>query len=141
MLRAVQEVSPYKASANKKEGETSRQQRRWRVFKMGRKRKEIVKREREAAARAWRVTRFSGMTDALCDRVEELLRADGEIEARDLKQLSSILKELMVMQDILPEEEREERLLRVKKLARDLEENEAREVTVTFVSAEEAWKN
>lgn len=91
--------------------------------------------------RAWRVTRFSGMTDALCDRVEELLRAEGEIDARDLKQLSSILKELMVMQDILPEEEREERVLRLRKLARDLEESEASEVTVTFVSADEAWKN
>ena len=90
--------------------------------------------------RAWRVTRFSGMTDALCDRVEELLRAEGEIDARDLKQLSSILKELMVMQDILPEEEREERLLRVKKLARDLEENEAREVSVVFLGGEEDWR-
>ena len=107
---------------------------------MGRKRKETIRREREAAARARRVARFSAMTDALCDKVELALRDEAPIEARDLKQLSSILKELMVMQDIVPAEEREERELRVRKLARELEERECEDVVVTFVGADECWK-
>ncbi len=108
---------------------------------MGRKRKETVRREREAAERARRAARFAAMTDALCDKVELALSGEEPIEARDLKQLSGILKELMVMQDITPAEEREERVLRVRKLARDIEESEAHEVTVTFTGIDESWKS
>ena len=107
---------------------------------MGRKRKETLRREREAAERARRAARFVSMTDALCDKVEMALGGDEPIEPRDLKQLSSILKELMVMQDITPTEEREERVLRVKKLAREVEESETNEVTVTFVDMDKEWQ-
>ncbi len=107
---------------------------------MGRKRKETIAKEAAAREHAGRVARFCRMTDALCDKVERSLEADGVSDPRDLKQISSILKELMTMLDICPAEERKERELRVKKLSRELAEGEAKEVTVTFVGGEEKWK-
>ena len=106
---------------------------------VGRKRKETLAREREVREHARRVTRFFGMTDALCDKVERSLADEETSDPRDLKQLSSILKELMTMQDICPAEERRERELRVKKLSREVAEGETREVTVKFVGGEDAW--
>lgn len=106
---------------------------------MGRKKKETLAREEMARTHQRRVARFDAMTDALCDKVERSLGADGVSDPRDLKQISSILKELMTMLDICPAEERRERELRVKKLSREVAEGEAREVTVTFVGGEAEW--
>ena len=106
---------------------------------MGRKKKETVLREAEARKHARRVERFFAMTDALCDKVELTLRDKEACDPRDLKQISSILKELMTMQDICPADERRERELRVKKLSRELAEGETRDVKVTFVGGEETW--
>lgn len=106
---------------------------------MGRKRKETLAKEAEARAHAKRVARFLRMADALCDKVEASLCDKETSDPRDLKQLSSILKEIMAMLDICPAEERRERELRVKKLSRELADGEAREVKVTFVGGEDAW--
>ena len=81
------------------------------------------------------------MTDALCDKVREALAAADPTDSKELKQISSIMKEIMAMQDICSAEERRERELRVAKLEREAEASEGNhEVTVCFCGEEELAK-
>ena len=107
---------------------------------MGRKKKELLKKESQEREQLRRYDRFLALSDTLTEKVGVALDATEPLDTKELKQISGILKELMGMQEMLSPEARREREAKLRRLERELESTEDTcEVTVHFVGGEQEY--
>ena len=111
--------------------------------KMGRRTKLEMELARYEDRREARGARLLGLADLLTDKLETALVAMDVPDVRDLKQASAILKELAALTDVCTPEERRERALQLARLEREVtqyEEDDDRQLMVSFENADQAWE-